>query len=250
MADRTEEILARVSRDPVLLRKLVEASDLEGQCVPVRRGGPLPPNEWIAAAQRQSVLCGELARAAASDADDPGEVAQWLTYNSRAVLRELKRRRSGRRLRLGRFRLEYVPPDGWSVAHEGHSGSQASVLLHPPATGWLAWLRQPRLDLLVFPYPEQGEPSEENFRRATLVNLAQRGARVEEEDMKVRHAERSHECGFRVGLFGRGTVVRFITLGHEVVVHWQIFFGAQSTHSAYLPEVDEFIDSLGLTLEM
>jgi hypothetical protein len=243
MTDYTERLVQRALQDPGLLRKLAEAADLEGQCAPVRGGGPLPPDAWTAANDRLSVLCADLARSAGADGD-PDELARWLTCNSRAVLREFKRRRSGRRLKVGRFCVEYVAPDGWSVCHQSQGASQASVLLRPPTTGWL---RRPRLDLLVFPYPA-GEPSEESFRRATLVNLQQRGAWVEEESMKTRHGARSHECRFCVGGIGGGYVVRVITLGHEVVVHWQVF-GGQQTYATHLPQVEEFIDGLRLALE-
>jgi hypothetical protein len=141
--------------------------------------------------------------------------------------------------------FSYSPPAGWEMT-VAEAAQQYAVLFRPPEESGVRNIlkRRSRLDLSVFGYTEQTVPDEATLRRGTEFNLKQRGASITRERMGQRCGAISHECFYQRGI-SLGYLVRFIIDGNEYVVHWMSMNGR--TMERHQPEVDRFVDSIGLS---
>jgi hypothetical protein len=141
--------------------------------------------------------------------------------------------------RLGRF--GYTAPPGWEARVMAEDQERYAVLLRPPTESGSVFRRRSRLDLMVFRYTADTIRDEAAFRRATLVNLSQRGCTMRLERVSRRHGVMAHECYFSRGE-ALGYLCRFIVGGKEYLVHWTSLSAV--TFQRHLPDIEQFLGEL------
>jgi len=90
MPNWKERILERARGNLDFRRKLYELARLDKECMPgtVMRVDAVTSPDWQRKAMRVDELCDEVAQRIAYSDEDPGEIAQWISYHCQEVARE------------------------------------------------------------------------------------------------------------------------------------------------------------------
>ena len=91
MPNWKERILERARGNLDFRRKLYELAKLDKECMPgtAMRVDAVTSPDWQRKAMRVDALCDEVAERIANSDEDPGEIAQWISYHCQEVAREV-----------------------------------------------------------------------------------------------------------------------------------------------------------------